>query len=250
MFLLRNPQELPSLNNTRFKDLKSARQRKMLNKSIRGIVLNENADAHARFDMFERINTSGMSANPTEVRIGALRGPFQKLVEELAQLPLLSKLAPTSVKSKKERTPEELVTRFFAYGDDLDDYRNSPKEFIFTYVKKMNAVLTENPELITVYTDRFNQMLNFVERVFPTGFAKPTNLKSTPRVRFEAIAIGSYFAIKEAPQLIDGDIPDVLGWLESEEFKEVTTSDAANVKSKLEKRIEYVKMVLLGNNNE
>jgi|GEM_PF-5786831 len=39
------------------------------------------------------------------------------LVMELASLPKFFELAPVSDKLKKEREHEELVTRFFAYGD-------------------------------------------------------------------------------------------------------------------------------------
>ena len=60
---LQKLEEIPDLNGTIFNDLSNARQRKFLNRSIRGIVLNENADPQARFDMFERINTGSKVAN-------------------------------------------------------------------------------------------------------------------------------------------------------------------------------------------
>ena len=85
----------------------------------------------------------------------------------------------------------------------------------------------------------------FVERVFPHGPRKTENANTTPRVRFEAIAIGSYLALKDHPEIANGDIPDVSVWLESEGFKEVTTSDAANVKSKLLRRLEFVRNALV-----
>jgi hypothetical protein len=238
-------EELPSLTGTQFSDLSSSRQRKINNRSIRGIVLNEHADDQARFDMFERINTGSKMANTAEVRRGALRGPFQNLVEELSHLPLFRQLAPVSDKSERERIPEELVTRFFAYGDGLNGYRDSPSRFIFEYTKKMNERFASDPELGAHYRDRFLSMLQFVKRVFPNGFSKISNPNSTPRARYEAIAIGSYLAMVERPELAKAAVPDVKPWLESKEFSEVTTSDAANVRSKLQNRIEFVKNALL-----
>ena len=44
--------ELPELEGMCFKDLPESRQRKIKNRSIRGIVLNERADEQARFDIF------------------------------------------------------------------------------------------------------------------------------------------------------------------------------------------------------
>lgn len=238
-------EELPSLSGTRFSDLSPARQLKIMNRSIRGIVLNEHADDQARFDMFERINTGSKVANTAEVRRGALRGPFQDLVTELSKSPLLADLAPVSSKSEKERIPEELVTRFFAYGDGLEGYRDSPSRFIFEYTKKMNEEFGANPGLEDEYRNRFNSTMQFVSRTFPHGFRKTSNANTTPRVRFEAIAIGSYLALKDRPELADGDPPDVSGWLDGPEFRRVTTSDAANVKSKLQGRLEYVHKALV-----
>lgn len=244
--ILNRLEEITSLNGTAFSDLSQSRRQKFLNKSIRGIVLNENADPQARFDMFERINTGSKVANPAEVRRGALAGSFQNLIQQLANNPKFIALAPVSVKADKERVPDELVTRFFAYGDGLDDYRDSPNKFIFEYTKSMNDECESNPALIVQYRDRFLRMLDFVEKHFPNGFTKPSNPKSTPRVRFEAISIGVDHALTENPELVDSDGIDVGQWINDDEFKEVTTSDAANVKSKLERRIQFVKDKILG----
>ena len=107
---------LTAMSDFRFADLPESRQRKIKNRSIRGIILNEHADDQARFDMFERINTSSKVANKAEVRRGALGGPFLAMVIELSQDPLFVELAPVSKKLVAEREHEEFVTRFFAYG--------------------------------------------------------------------------------------------------------------------------------------
>ena len=127
---------LPSVSNFKFSDLPVSRQRKVNNRSIRGIVLNEHADEQARFDMFERINTGSKVANKAEVRRGALAGPFMKMVISLAELPAFAELAPMSTKLRNERENEELVIRFFAYGDGLEGYKDRPSEFLFKYAKK------------------------------------------------------------------------------------------------------------------
>jgi len=241
---LRGLEELPSLNGTRFADLPPPRQRKILNRSIRGIVLNEHADEQARFDLFERINTGSKGANTAEVRRGALSGPFQDLVIELGAVPILQELAPVSAKSQRERIPEELVARFFAYGDGLEGYRESPSQFIFEYTKRMNAAFEGDPALVDVYRERFMRTMAFVQRVFPYGFRKMATAQSTPRVRFEAIAVGSYLAMEARPSLVR-DVVDVMGWLESDAFQAVTTSDAANVRGKLYRRLEFVRDALL-----
>jgi Protein of unknown function DUF262 len=237
---------LTLLSGFKFSELPASRQRKINNRSIRGIVLNEHADEQARFDMFERINTGSKIANKAEVRRGALDGPFMKLVFELSQLPLFASLAPVSKKDADEREREELVTRFFAYADGLEGYKDRPSEFLFNYAKTMNARVELEPELIESYRQRFVSAMKFVERVFPYGFRRNSKGKATPRARFEAIAVGSQQALAQRPVLASAQVPDVLSWLENEEFANIVGSDGANAIARLQKRTKFVCEKLLG----
>ena len=239
-------EELPTLSNSRFADLMESRQRKVKNRPIRGIVLNEKADDQARFDMFERINTGSKAANKAEVRRGALGGPFIDLVIELAKNSRFIKIAPVPQKALNEREREELVTRFFAYGDGLEGYRDRPAIFLFDYTRRMNERFEQDSTLIDEYRARFAEMVAFVEKNSPNGFRKTKTSTTTPRVRFEALAVGSYLATKEKPALkTKGPAHPVAGWVDSTEFSNVTTSDGANVVSKLRGRINFVRERLL-----
>lgn len=240
-----DPLEMLSLlSGFQFQDLPESRQRKFKNRSIRGIVLNEHTDEQSRFDLFERINTGSKIANPAEVRRGALRGKFQDLVIELSELDLFKKLAPLPVKSHKERQREELVTRFFAYGDGLDDYEDRVSSFLFKYTKKMNHDLDKDPSLVEQYKQRFLNTIQFIDQVFLWGFRKTPKGKTTPKARFEAIAIGSYLALQKDPKLREKDV-DVQSWLTSKEFIKITGSDGANAIKRLKLRIEFVRDKLL-----
>ncbi|MET3307928.1 GmrSD restriction endonuclease domain-containing protein [Bradyrhizobium diazoefficiens] len=244
-FRLGELESLPAVSGFRFEDLPESRRRKIKNRSIRGIVLNEHADEQARFDMFERINTGSKVANKAEVRRGALAGPFMNLVIELAALPAFDALAPMSTKLKNERENEELVVRFFAYGDGLEGYKDRPSEFLFKYAKKMNALFDQNQQLAPTYRQRFLTMLDFVAATFPNGFRRIPNGKATPRARFEAIAIGSHLAITANPGLRQQP-PDVSGWLNEEAFSDITGGDGANAKGRLQRRMTFVRDRLLG----
>ena len=123
--------ELTHLRGMTFRDLPQSRQRKVRNRSIRGIVLNEHADERARFDLFERINTGSKVANKAEVRRGALGGAFIDLVIDLSKDPTFEALAPVPDQQVKLREREELVTRFFAYSDGLTGYRDRVSPFLF-----------------------------------------------------------------------------------------------------------------------
>ncbi|MFE1125017.1 DUF262 domain-containing protein [Streptomyces albidoflavus] len=246
-FRLGELDQLPNISGFRFTDLPESRQRKIKNKSIRGIVLNEHADEAARLDMFERINTGSKIANKAEVRRGALAGPFLDLVIELADDQLLHSLAPMSRKQKDERGYDELVTRFFAYGDGLGDYRDRPSDFIFKYAKRMNLAFATDSTLSISYSRRFRDTLEFVNRVFPYGFRKASNGKATPRARYESIILGSYQALQERPEIKDfgRERFNVIEWLTSKPFVDITGSDGANARSRLEGRIGFVREKLV-----
>ncbi|MDY6993462.1 MAG: DUF262 domain-containing protein, partial [Pseudomonadota bacterium] len=138
---------------------------------------------------------------------------------------------------RKNREPEELVLRFFAYSDKYLEFRHDVKKFLDDYMKEKNQDF-DREEM----NNRFIKMLNFVDTYFPTGFKKTTHATITPRVRFEAIAVGVHLALKEKPDLVPEPVST---WLNSDTFKELTTSDASNSAKRLQGRIEFVRDALL-----
>ncbi|HEY4282840.1 MAG TPA: DUF262 domain-containing protein [Chthoniobacterales bacterium] len=233
-------EELTQLEGFQFRDLPESRQRKIKNRSIRGIVLNEHADDEARFDLFDRINTGSKVANKAEVRRGALVGPFLDMVIDLAKDQAFSDLAPVSATQNKLREGEELVTRFFAYSDGLNGYQDRVSRFLFEYARKMNAMFLADPSLEQTYRARFADTMAFVARVFPFGFRRSQTGYVTPRARFEAIAIGSYLALQVRPGLREEAV-DVVPWLTTGEFSQITGSDGGNAIARLRGRLNFVR---------
>ncbi|MEX5716036.1 hypothetical protein IC615_20650 [Serratia ureilytica] len=86
-------------------------------------------------------------------------------------------------------------------------------------------------------------MCNFINTHFPHGFRKTKSATTVPRIRFEALAVGTTLALRENPQLVPENIQE---WLNSKEFITHTRSDASNSKPKVKARIEYVRDKLLG----
>jgi len=239
-------ESLTLISGFKFSDLPESRQRKIKNRSIRGIILNEHADEEARFDLFNRINTGSKIANKAEIRRGALNGPFMDVVVELAKNAEFVEMAPMSKEKINEREREELVTRFFAYSDGLDNYKDRPSQFLFFYVESMNKAFNEVPTLAEEYKEKFTKTMSFVKRTFPLGFrrTRSKSAKATPRSRFESIAIGSWLALQENPEIAEKSF-NVDGWHLSKEFIKVIGADGANAKARLLGRINFVKDKLL-----
>ena len=88
-------------------------------------------------------------------------------------------------------------------------------------------------------------MLRFVDIFFPHGFSKSKKSTSTPRVRFEAIAVGVNLARRKKPDLEPGK----MDWLDSDEFMKHTTTHASNSGPRLRGRVEFVRDALLSGSN-
>jgi len=231
--------KLDKLNGLLFSDLTKPRQMRFLRTNIKLIVLTDKADEEARKDIFERINTGSDTLRAMEVRTGAMSGPFNDFVKEQSQNPLFRNLAPVSERLAKRQENEELVLRFYAYLEDADSFVHQVNEFMDSYLVKMNETNFDK----AAYKATFENMLAFIQRTLPNGFKKTKNARSTPRVRFETLAVGAAEALKENPNLICNDI----SWINSDDFKEHTRSDGSNSKTKLKARIEYAKNKFLGN---
>ncbi|EKD61323.1 MAG: hypothetical protein ACD_54C00289G0003 [uncultured bacterium] len=245
---LQKLQQLPELNGFRFTDLDRSRQRKLYSRSIRGIVLDNLVNEAARTEMFNRINTGGTHLNEAEIRRGSLPGPFMELVVSCSTDQRFVAMTPVSTNLVNEREREELVVRFFTYlekltrdngGFDLPGWKDRPREYIWAFVDEANGLARDDPGYLARLRQDFDSMLGEVERLFPFGFRKTATGKQIPRVRFEAIAVGTALALRDRGQLTTMPV-DVAGWVDGHEFGDVTTSDAANVKSKLLSRISFV----------
>jgi len=236
-------EKIGSINGYLFEELPAAQQRKFKNKSLRMILLSD-VDDNVCFDIFERINTGAEKLRDSEVRKGAFKGPFYDLVLKLSASKEFKSLTPMSQKPANRGERDELVLRFFAYSDKYLDFKHDVRLFLDKYAKNMNLIFSENPDLVTKYEIRFNNMINFIKNKFPDGFSKE-NKKITPRVRFEALAIGSHLALEENPDIVNSEFD--LSWLNSEDFQYHTTTHGSNNGKKLKNRIEYVRDQLLGN---
>lgn len=237
---------LSESNGMTYNDLDPAVQRRFENTNIRVVFLEEGTTESVRQEIFKRINTSGMQANPAEVRRGAIDGPFMDFLQECTNNKMFNRLAPRSEQTEKRFEGFELVSRFFAYYDNYDrgfvNYNGEVAKYIDSYIECMNNDWMKEPRR-QEYENIFENMLQYAEKSLgQRGFRKKIGSNTTPRARFEALAVGIALALKQNP-----DLPVCnMEWLDCEEFTEITRSDAANNKKKLQRRIRFVKENLLG----
>lgn len=238
-FELTDLEVLDLFNGFKFEDLSESRQRRFLRKTLRSIELTEKASSDVRRDLFARINTKPYDLLPMEIRRGLYEGAFLDFISQCANNKDFKEICPVSKAKLEQRENEELVLRFFAYTENYLNFSHRVDDFLDEYLKDkhINGFDSESLQL------QFEKMLDFIKTNFEFGFRKSKNANSTPRGRFEAIAVGVALAQRITPILNT----NVQSWINSQEFKDKTTSDAANNKNKLTERIEFVRNKLLSN---
>lgn len=240
--VLQDLKSLSALNGFTFQELPLSRQRRFMRIPVRVIELSSKCSEDTRRDLFERINSGSDILKDMEVRKGSELGStnlYTKVIKPCSAIPLFKELAPLSEAKEKRDERLEFTLRFFAYLDNYQGFDHSVRDFLNGYMESNGNIELAKQTSMNL---EFNRVLKFVEIYFPAGFRKTITAKSTPRVRFESLAVGTALALREQPDLE----PQNLDWINSEEFKTLTTSDGANSRVKVIERIEYVRDKLLG----
>lgn len=243
--------KLTELNNTKFSQLGAARQRKFKNISMRMIVLNDQTTPEIRNEMFDRINTSGVTLMAMEARRGIYKGPFTDFVMRLAKDEKFRKLCPIAGYAQNRREEEEMVLRFCAFSETYPKFklpnnislgRNGVADFLNHYIELKNAA--NDTEDMEKKKQDFLNVVSFVEKTFPEqGFAKAKGVVGVSRPYFEAIALGALFALRENKKLE----PQDLSWSVIDKrhpngfFTILSSKYRTHTPQKLKERIDYAK---------
>ncbi|MGN6739112.1 DUF262 domain-containing protein [Dyella sp.] len=236
---LQGLEKCDALNGFQFKDFDISRQRKFKRQPVRVIELSSKADEQVRRDIFERINTGSEELRDMEKRKGIYTGPFYDFIKSCAAEPVFREVCPLSYAKQRREEAEELVLRYFAYCDQYEKFKHDVGKFLSAYLKANQVNFNEE-----VLRSQFQKMILFAQENLPYGFKKSPSAKTTPRVRFEALACGITLAQRVDPELKVRKA-SILEWIESDEFKDLTVSDASNSLPRLRARIEYVRDSLL-----
>jgi 5-methylcytosine-specific restriction endonuclease McrA len=161
-FPLQKLRGMNSLNGKMFKDLPQQHQEKILDSPIRSIVIDAAKNMELRYEIFERLNRGSMQLNEQEIRNCVSRGPFNDLLMELEKDPIWRKVkGGTDPEGRfKER---EMILRFFAFANRLQQYTGSLKRFLNEY---MGPYAPKEPQDIKNHINLFKQTVQNIYAVF------------------------------------------------------------------------------------
>jgi hypothetical protein len=230
--------KLTELNGTKFNDLPASRKNKFLLRDFRFHVVTDKATPDIRADIFNRVNTSSKKLSDSEIRKGAYQGAFYDFIIECSQRNDFREVCPIPEQKANRGEYEELVLRFFAYSESYLEFKHDVAKFLDEYLLKKKKIGFDRAYL----SENLTGVINFAKKFLGTPyFARKGRDNATPRVRFEALSVGIYLALRQNPNLE----PQNLNWIDSKEFKFHTTTDASNNQGKLQARVEFVRDCLL-----
>jgi hypothetical protein len=160
---------------------------------------------------------------------------------ECAATDVFKSLSPKISKAADpESERQELVTRFFIYSDQYVEFKHDVRRFLDQNVIRLNKAITAAQ--IHQKRDEFINTMKFVAANYPKAFYRGGKGGTLPRVRFEAVSIGTCLALRQNPNLKLKSAPD---WIFGDELNALVRTHASNSGPRLRDRIEFVRNKLL-----
>ena len=119
----------------RFHQLPEREQRFLTTRSLRVVIITYDSHPNMKFEVFERLNTGGISLNAHELRNSLYRGAFNDALKSAVKVEAFRRCIGTK-KPRRRMVDEELVLRFFALRDSLPAYRPPLKRFLNEYMDR------------------------------------------------------------------------------------------------------------------
>lgn len=180
-FPLERLQRRASLNSRRFRELPEPDQEKILDATIRSVVIDAGSNGNLRYEVFERLNRGSMALNEQELRNCAFRGPFCDMLAELEMDPYWRRIKGGE-KPEARFVEREMILRFFAFTDRIEHYTGNLRGFLNTYMDK-HAPNTE--EKIAPHRALFRQTMQNLYTVFGPNAARLYSTGSEDRQTIE-----------------------------------------------------------------
>jgi hypothetical protein len=202
---------------------------------MRVTTLNDKSDMEVRYELFERLNTGGVSLHPQEIRGSIFRGPLNEQIRQLSRNKAFRKVAIFKQGERSEAIYEESVLRFFAFRERYKEFDHLVAKFLNEFM-----VLHDAKGLAKADVALFEKTMTFVASELPNGIVRG-NRSATPLNLYEAISVGTALAFKPSKAPKKGVLKTLVN---SSDLKELTTG-GTNTRQMVTRRIELVRDALV-----
>lgn len=229
---LKNLDKLTEMNGKTIEDLSHSLKLDFLLKPIKVITLSDKSDFQVRFDLFQRLNTGGISLTDQEIRNCVYKGRFNVFIKRLSLDERLRRLTMKPKSALEDGTFEELVLRFFAYLFKRDLFEHNVKDFLNQF---MGWAMMNYDE--RVYEEIFNSVFDELS-CLQHGIVKIPGRRSTSTVFWEAVTVGAAEALMNGIEHLN--LNDFYEWASDPIFNRLVTG-ATNSRVMIENRIQYTR---------
>lgn len=177
-------------------------QNELENSTIRCIVLRKENPKELIKEIFARLNQGAVELTSQEIRHAIYPGSLNELLIELGEKEFIKEfgLGENTTRKKDGRESEEMVLRFFALNNNLDEYDSKLSKYLDEYTKQNQNISEEEVDSLR---DIFNQTLNKCLKVFDNHpFVDTTKDRPKQSLVYYDLLMWS-FANKEEAYLLD-----------------------------------------------
>ena len=253
VFRLSNSEKINARwRNKAFSELSTDDQRKIKSTTIHAIIFEQKKpenDDTSLYQVFERINTSGRTLTPQEIRNCVYQGSFNTMLFEINENKTWRKLFGTEESDSRMRDLEYIL-RFFTMktGDILDTESKqiSLKKALNDFMKTHKE---DSPTDIQRFKEEFDTTVQLVyDHIGEDAFRNYTRGKFSKKFHpaiFDAIMVAVFLLHKQGIPLDDVSEEKHIALLENPGFKEATSRRTTDIEN-IWKRIFLVGEMLFG----
>lgn len=146
-FALKGTGEKGRYEGATYKTLSDADKRRLDHAPLRASIIKQDQpseDSSSIYHVFERLNTSGVSLTPQEIRAAIYHGEFSDLIGDLNKNKFWREIYGAENKFMRD---QELILRFFAFYYNVQNYKAPMKEFL-------NRFMAWNRHLLRIPGDK------------------------------------------------------------------------------------------------
>lgn len=222
-----------------YKSLPDADRRKLDNAPLRASIIKQDQpseDNSSIYHVFERLNTSGVSLTPQEIRAAIYHGEFSDLIGQLNKSKVWREIYGPENKFMRD---QELILRFFAFYFNGENYKPPMKDFLNKFMA-WNRHLTNVPS--SSLSALFAKSITMINDAIGKQAFRPSRAINT--AVFDAVMVGIAKRLATGKPVSKAGLRDVYGkLLADDKFLEITqhsTGHPINVEKRLEMATEAI----------
>jgi hypothetical protein len=165
---LRDLKVFSDINGRTFDDLPESLQNVLRTRAnIRAVIILRQSDPDIKFEVFQRLNTGGVSLNPQEIRNSTWPGPLNDLILDLSEHPDFHGALGISDRGRsgiyREMRDAEFVLRYLAFKDTWPTFAGGMMRHMDNYMKQFQHA---EPAAVDELRKDFLDTLSVVEAAF------------------------------------------------------------------------------------